>query len=61
MNPDDHAANDPNIDPLLNAIQRYTTPAAIVIILVTLVVNPLCRRGSGAVNDSANRTFRARN
>lgn len=26
MNPDDHAANDPGIDPALSAIQRYTTP-----------------------------------
>jgi endonuclease YncB( thermonuclease family) len=26
MNPHDHAANDPSIDPVITAIQRYTTP-----------------------------------
>jgi hypothetical protein len=30
MNPDSHAANDPDIDPVLTAIQRYTTPVALV-------------------------------
>ena len=38
MSPDNHAANDPDIDPVLTAIQRYTTPVVIVIVLVTLAV-----------------------
>lgn len=38
MIPGDHAADEPRIDPVLTAIQRYTTPVALVIILVTLVV-----------------------
>ena len=38
MNPDNHADNDSNIDPVLIAIQRYTTPVAVAAILVALVV-----------------------
>lgn len=38
MSPDNHAANDPDIDPVLTAILRYTTPVALVGIVFTLVV-----------------------
>jgi len=38
MNPDNHVANDPDIDPVLTAIHRYTVPLAIVGIVFTLVV-----------------------
>lgn len=38
MNPDDHAANYPDIDPVLTAVQRYTAPMALVGIAFTLVV-----------------------
>ena len=38
MKPVDHHANDPSIDPVLIAIQRYTMPAAIVSFLVALVI-----------------------
>lgn len=38
MNPDNRAANDPDLDPMLTAVQRYTTPVALVGILFTLLV-----------------------
>ncbi len=34
----DRAANDPDIDPVLSAILRYTMPVALVGIVFTLVV-----------------------
>lgn len=36
--PDNRAANDPDIDPVLTAIQRYTTRVVIVGILFTLII-----------------------
>jgi hypothetical protein len=38
MKPYDRAANDPDIDPLFTAVQRYTTPVTLVGILFTLIV-----------------------
>ena len=38
MNPDNHAANDPDIDSVLATILRFTTPVALVGIVLTLLV-----------------------
>jgi hypothetical protein len=38
MKPDNQAANDSVFDPMFAAVQRYTTPVALVGILFTLIV-----------------------